>query len=202
MLNITYNNVTVNPQRPEAQAKTFSSADVPHGTDSCIVKACKVANSNGLSWPMPPEFTAEEKAAFIASVKAEIQHSAVMVGEGEEQVATNKVIVGERDEMGNGVEIDFDAIETKDKLDTLMGLSPVSSKLKEGEAQTQLSNDPMHLESYLDLEAAKAKLIDDEKQRQAEEAIAYRIDQCLIVPELSEEFKAQFTLTDIPDQPM
>ncbi len=192
MLQISYNNISINPQRPDAPEKTFASVDVPHGTDSCYVKACKVARSNGFDWPMAPEFSAEEKAALIASVKAEITHSVVMETVGEEQVPTNKVSIGE-------VIIDFDAIETKDKLDALMGLSPVSSQLKEGESQVQLSNDPMHFESYLDLESAKAKLIDDEKQRQAEEAIAYRLDQCLIVPTLSDEFKAQFVLNNIED---
>lgn len=192
MLIISYNNITINPQRPDAPSKTFSSVDVPHGTDSCYVKACKVAQSNGFNWPMPPEFSAEEKAALIASVKAEIQHSTVMETIDEEQVPTNKVLVGEE------FVIDFDAVEIKDKLDTLMGLSPISSQLKPGETQTQLPSDHM-MQSFLDLEAAKAKLIDDEKQRQAEEAIKYRLDQCLIVPTLSEEFKAQFVLNNVED---
>lgn len=188
MLNITYNNVTVNPQRPEAQAKTFSSADVTHGTDSCIVKACKVANSNGLSWPMPPAFTPEEVEAFVAAKKAEIEILPLLDGEG------NPISYGMHNENVTELQIlepNAEAIEAEYYEDPKAEVK-VPKKASSFEPMMHEASD-----LYADLDAAKAGLIDKQKQERAEALISKAISECLIVPELSEEFKAQFTLTDI-----
>lgn len=180
MLQVTFGNITINPQRPEAPVKTFSSTDVPHGTNSVIVKACKVARLNGHTFPAAPEFTPEEKAALVSTKKALITVLPLADEDGNPIIPSTELELSEASDKE--VRAEFYVDPSADPLVPKTVEDPIRMK------KTQ---------KYVDLAAAKAFLEDKAKQERAEYLVSRDIDECLVVPPLSDDFKAQFTLTEI-----
>lgn len=191
MLTIKINNSSIMPMRPDAP-NTFGSNDVPHGTDSCIVKAIKVYNSNGNTPRIPvPSFTEEEVAEMIETQKANIVMLPLLDEEGEAidytfvDVKEDEILEPTEDEVGK---------EFYEVFPAEMGKELVAKKVT--------IFDPMmnsEVQKYVDLAAAKEALIEAKKQESAERIITRKIDECILVPELDEDFKAQFELIEVAE---
>jgi len=192
MLTIKINNLNILPMRPNAPA-TFGSPDVPHGTDSCIVKALKVARSNGHKVPMPPTFSEDEVSALVAEQESLITILERDITDGEGKVIGQNEITDEYLQMFKPTEAEIEAeyydISTNEK-------GKVTKTPKKA-----TSNDPMMMHNevdlYADLAAAEVALTARLKNELAKRYIDKAIDECLLVPELSEEFKAQFELIEV-----
>jgi hypothetical protein len=195
MLQIKINSSTILPMRPNAPA-TFGSPDVPHGTDSCIVKALKVARSNGHNVPAPPTFSEEEVSALIANQESLITVLERDIKDQEGKVIGQNEITDEYLQMFKPSEAEIEA-EYYD-ISTNENGEEVKTPKKAN------SNDPMEFgapaDLYANLAAAEVALTARLKNELAKRYIDMAIDECLLVPELSEEFKAQFELisTDEP----
>lgn len=184
MLNVQLDNITVNPQRTEAPVKTFASSDVPSGTDSVIYKAAKALKAHGAALTVPvPEFTKEEKETLVADKKASLSVAERIDGAG------NKVLVTDLSE--NQFFAPTEA-EIDDKY-----LAPIAAPGED--RQPKKSTDIMKVgqDLFASREEARQSLIDEKAQQIAEREIDRAIGECLIVPELSEEFKAQFTTIEL-----
>lgn len=198
MLIVKYQNSSINAQRPEAPTKTFGSDDCPHGTDSVMYKAAKVLKQNNPALNiMLPTFKPEEITAKIAAKKAELVVSQVMKDEEPTQEFEIK--------LGSDVlcKVDLGSKESLDKIDELMGKEPVRSMLKSGEEQKQkVSMMGMPGQTFCATEQeAKDKILDEKKDIVAKSIVEKRIEECLDVPTLSDEFKAQFTTFEAPAMP-
>lgn len=189
MLTIKINNISILPMRPNAPA-TFGDADVPHGTDSCIVKALKVARSNGHNVPAPPTFSEEEISALIANQESLITVLERDVKDNEGKVIGQNEITDEFLQMfkptADEIEAEYYDITTNE----------AGEEVKT--PKKAVSNDPMMFgapsDLYANIAAAEVALTARLKNELAKRYIDMAIDECLIVPELSEEFKAQFEL--------
>lgn len=195
MLAIKVNNIQVTPMRPDAP-NMFSSADVPHGTDSCIVKALKVLASNGHNVPAVPTFTEAEKKAHFDAFLATVEVLPLKDEEGNlinrqfAAIAPNQI-----------VEIDEEAVKkefySNYPLPTVPELDaegkPVVAELKPRMKQSMFPMMPGKEEQmYADLAACKLSLTAKAKEECAKRLLDHAVAECLIVPELSDEFKAQF----------
>lgn len=190
MLHVKFQDKVVNPQRPEAPEKTFSSQDVPHGTDSVIYKAAKILLQNHPGLPITlPFFKPEEIQAMIEAKKSEITVSQVL----KDEQPTSEYEIKHGDKVF--VKIDLSTPDMLDKIDELMGKEPVRSKLQPGEEQKQKASDPMlsGATTFCSTEQeAKEKILAEYKHNVAKSIVEKRIEECLDVPQLSDEFKAQF----------
>jgi hypothetical protein len=181
--------------RPDAPEKLFSSEDVPHGTDSCIVKALKVARSNGHNLPAPPTFSEEEISALVAEQEAKITVLERDITDGEGKVIGQNEITDEYLQMfkptSDEIEAEYYDISTSE-------MGEVTKTPKKA-----TSNDPMMMHNaadlYADLAAAEVALTARLKNELAKRYIDKAIDECLLVPELSDEFKDQFELIEVED---
>lgn len=193
MLSIKINDITLTPMRPESPDKMFSSEDVPHGTDSCIVKALKVARSNGHNVPAPPSFSEDEVNALIAEQEAKITVLERDITDGEGKVTGQNEITDEFLQMFKPTTAEIEA-EYYDISTNEMGEVTKTPK-------KATSNDPMMFgdaaDLYANLAAAEVALTARLKNELAKRYIDKAIDECLLVPELSEEFKAQFELIEV-----
>ena len=192
MLAIKVNNIQITPMRPDAP-NMFSSPDVPHGTDSCIVKALKVARSNGHNVPAPPQFTEDEVSVLIAEQEAKITVIERDIKDQEGKVIGQNEITDEYLQMFKPTVAEIEA-EYYDISTNEMGEVTKTPK-------KAVSNDPMMFgndaDLYSDLAAAEVALTARLKNELAKRYIDKAIDECLLVPELSEEFKAQFELIEV-----
>lgn len=202
MLIIKHSNITVNPQRPDAPTKTFGSEDVPHGTDSVMYKAAKILVREHKANLSLPTFKPEEIKAKIAAKKSVL--TVTQLTENEELTQKFEIKDGN---TSIGV-FDLSTKDMLDKIDELMGKYPVRSQLKPGEEQKQKTSMPGMLhgmpgsQTYCATEqAAKDKILDEKKDLIAKYIVEKRIAECLDVPELSAEFKAQFTSFEAPAIP-
>ena len=158
MLTIVYDNLSVTPMRPEKN-KTFSSEDVPHGTNSVYIKAASIlSRSHGKNISIP-QFSKTEKDAMIAARKLSI--SAVS-------------------ELSNPKVSDLEQVEI---------LNPTSEEILEEFSK----KDDRNRSLYINEEAAETSLIDTRKTELATLYVNERIKQFLDVPEITDEWKAQFT---------
>lgn len=194
MLQIKINDLSILPMRPDAPTKLFSSEDVPHGTDSCIVKALKVARSNGHNVPAPPTFNEEEISALIANQESLITVLERDITDGEGNITGQNEITDEFLQMFKPTAAEIEA-EYYDITTNEMG-----EEVKTPKKAT--SNDPMMMHGdaadlYADLAAAEVALTARLKSELAKRYIDKAIDECLLVPALSEEFKAQFELIEV-----
>ena len=192
MIQIKIDDKVILPMRPDAPA-TFGDADVPHGTDSCIVKALKVARSNGHNVPAPPQFTEEEVSALIAKQESLITVIERDIVDGQGNVIGQNEITDEYLQMFKPTAAEIEA-EYYDISTNEMGEVTKTPK-------KAVSNDPMMFvndaDLYADLAAAEVALTARLKNELAKRYIDKAIDECLLVPELSEEFKAQFELIEV-----
>jgi len=202
MLSIKIDNKIILPMRPDAPAKTFGSADVPHGTQSVLYKAIKVHNSNGGNAPLP-QFTKEELAAHQAAFLATVTVLPLKDGEGNDidyqmtQPKANEIM--EIDEEAVKKEFysnyplstvpEFDAEGKPVVAELKPRMSEGFNTMMPGMAQTQ---------KYADLAACKVALTATAKDECAKRMLDHAVDQCLIVPELSQEFMEQFEMVEVP----
>jgi hypothetical protein len=194
MLSIKINNQTILPMRPDAPAKTFSSADVPHGTQSVIYKAIKVHNGNNPQNRVAlPQFTEEALAAHKADFLATVE------------------VLPLKDEEGNPIEYRFEDIAENQVME------PTDAEVEEeyyeplaldaapdAERQPKMvdSFDMMEMgkvQKYADLDACKVALTEKAKDECAQRLLDKAVDECLIVPELSQEFIDSFEKIEVPE---
>ena len=200
MLAIKINNTYITPMRPDAP-NMFSSPDVPHGTDSCIVKALKVAASNGIQVPTPPAFTKEELAAHKAAFLATVTVLPLFDGEG------NKIDrMFSAQKQNEILEIDDETVKkefySNYPLPTVPSFDaegkPVVAELKPRmKASGMMPMMGKEEQMYADLAACKLALTAKAKEECAQRLLDHAVNECLIVPELSDEFKAQFELIEV-----
>lgn len=197
MLSIKIDNKTILPMRPDAPVKTFGSPDVPHGTQSVYYKAIKVYNSNGGNIPLPT-FTKEElashKAAFLATVE-------VLPLKDSEGNLINRSFTSQT--PNQILEIDEETVKkefySNYPLPTVPEFDaegkPVAQELKprmkEGFGM-MLGMPGAQTQKYADLAACKVALTEKAKDECAQRLLDHAVEQCLIVPELTQEFMDQF----------
>jgi len=174
ILNHISSNKQVTAMRPEYSALSFSSPDVPHGTDSVYYKAAKVLLGNGEAISLP-QFTQEEKQALIEAKLPSLSVQALLDGEG------------------NPVNLMF--LDMTNKV-----MEPTEAEV-DVEFAKKTSSMPMMLETpkYATRELAKDALIAERKLSLATSLVEQAIEQCLVVPTLSDAFKAQFEVVETPE---
>lgn len=190
MLQIKINASTILPMRSDAPEKTFSSSDVPHGTQSVVYKAIKVYNSNGGNVPLPTfseDEIAAHKAAFLATVEvlplADSEGNAIdylNIGVAENQVLEPTEAEVEAEYYAPVDEANPEAVRTPKMVSNFsIDLHGESTPL------------------YADLAACKSAMIEARKDACAQRLLDKAVEECLIVPELSEDFMAQFELIEV-----
>jgi hypothetical protein len=216
MLQITLNNITVNPQRPDAPKASFGSQDVPHGTHSVIYKAAKHLITEHQAAIALPVFTKEqiaERVALQASKLSfiDLEHEHIdqsipshlqvkltppdakqikakldeLNGYTDEQVASYIMQHSKPETTKDGV---VTPAVTVTEADAIKALGKPSFAMMPG----------MPAPAANTLASAEAALKEEIVQTTAKYQVAYIIDQCLEVPELSDEFIALFTKTETP----
>jgi hypothetical protein len=191
MLHIKVNGMTILPMRPDSPVKTFGSEDVPHGTQSVLYRAIQVHNSNGGTPRIGlPSFTEEElnvhKELFAETVE----------------------VLPLFDEEGN--EISYETLEPNQilEIDEITVKKEFYSNFSEEVPAEELTprtvraEDPMmgqEVQAYVDLAACKEALTATAISECAQRLLDRAVEECLIVPELSEEFKAQFELIEVEE---
>lgn len=168
LLQVSYNNKAVLPMRPEHPTKSYSSSDVPHGTNSVIYRAACELISMGAQLQVPlPVFTQEEIDQLVEQEMENIQ-------------------VYKREELDSLIQ------QNPAILDTNFVLEPTEEEMAAFH----------YLPMLLSEEDRKAAVINEKKRELAKMIVQKKIQDCLLVPNLSEEFKAQFQLTEFdPENP-
>ena len=205
MLALKHNDITVTPMRPEYSAKSFSSNDVPHGTDSVYYKAAMVLNQNHAANIGLPQFTADQ----IVSMNAAKQALITVVDFTEVDEDGN--LVNDRMTVDMSLKVEAASTEELQIELNLMVSDPMSMNQQvpkyafartksEGMMGQQV---PLSAEELADAQEpfvaqAKAVVETAKKADLAKHLVQRDIDQCLVVPTITAEFKALFTEIEIP----
>jgi len=217
MIQIKFNNKIVMPMRAD-DPNTFASSDVPHGTDSCIYKAAKILRSQGEAISLPT-FTQEEIDAQVADKKALVSMLPLLDEDGEviryDNIGNLEFIEPSDEEVkkefysnyplnGRMIEKEIELLDEDgeqvldDEGNVTMVMTMEHEELK---PRTVSKANEMGMveeaQKYVDEAAAKAALIDDQKQNLAEASVGNAIDNCLVVPILSDDFKNQFEVENV-----
>lgn len=189
---ISYNGITVLPMRPEYDKLSFSSPDVPHGTDAVYYKAAKILRHEHKQAISLPTFTAEEIASMKSDKESNLTVSEVM--DGENGTGVFEVKEGETVHVSYSKDMFSQEIGELMKIylvsdPMLLGSSEQKAEVREGDKNWK----------FADEDAAFQSILAEKKTAIASSLIDKAIDECLIVPTLSDEWKAQFTLTEVPE---
>lgn len=208
ILIINFDGASVTPMRPESPVKTFSSDDVPSGTDSVYVKAARLLqHSAGKTLTVAiPQFTQSEIDSKIATKKAAITAVDTLTDESLPILEQTEVL------NPTGVEIqariDTERGFTESKAQQMLDLYNHTPTGTDENGEPAFVDPQRTLDEQKDLlrkrdngaivpdltvQEATDAIIDERKQALAELQVKMIIDQCLEVPELSQDFKDQFT---------
>lgn len=206
MLQIKSNNKIVTPMRPDAP-NTFGSQDVPHGTDSCIYKAAKVLASNGANIDLP-KFTDEEVQAMVEAQKANVVMLPLKNEDGEviryDILPSDMHFVEPNDEEVKKEY--YSNYPLRQKFSTKIEKQEVDGKMVDVTVQVESvlevrQSEPDEFgkteDKYANLDACKEAIIENKKQVLAESKVNHRIEQCLDVPVLDDDFKSRFEIKDV-----
>ena len=194
MLHIKINNSTVLPMRPDAPDKLFSSPDVPSGTNSCIVKALRVYNSNNPQNRVAvPELSEEELDFYREDFLSRIEVLPLKDAEGADidySFATQ--------DMNQVLEISDEEVSAEyyeNYSDDMpeAELKPRMQPADDFDFMAPAEPQPM----YSSLADCKAALTQKRAEERAQQMLDHAVAECLIVADLSPEFKAQFELINI-----
>lgn len=201
LLQVSFGGTSITPMRSEYPTKSFSSADVPLGTDSVYVKAAQILQhthgkvlTEGI-----PQFTQAEIDTKVSTKEAAL--SAV------DTLASPNAAILDQTEVLNPT-----ATEKQAKVDTARGFTEEKAtdameKWNEANSENTRTLDQQKAEMRrkdaegveiddLTTGEASTALVDASKQAMAELQASLIIDQCLEVPTVSAAFKAQFTVVE------
>lgn len=206
---ISFNGFSVLPMRPEYDKLSFGSADVPHGTDSVYYKAAKILVTECRQNIPLPMFTAEEIADKKTAKVAALSLFVVLDGEGNPTGVTEL-------KLGSEVLAEFTQAQFTSEIKELRRIYLVDGAMlgmqqevkapvdAQGNIVPEFDNFGQEIVrnwKFADDAAAYASILDGQKVTMASFLVDKAIEQCLEVPTLSAEFKALFTLTEVPAMP-
>ena len=175
--------------RPEYAAKSFGSPDVPHGTDSVLYKAAKVLKHEHKQAISLPMFTAEEITALKTSKEASLAISEVTV----DAIGTGTFEIKE----GDVVHASYTKQACQQEIDELMKVYLVDDMMQSREEKAEVREGDKTWKFATEADAFTA-VLNKNKTVIAASLIDKAIDDCCIVPALSDEWKAQFVMTEVP----
>ncbi|MFA5071312.1 MAG: hypothetical protein WC511_02965 [Candidatus Pacearchaeota archaeon] len=203
---IIFNGITVLPMRPEYSALSFSSADVPHGTDSVYYKAAKILIQEHQQNIPLPVFTAEEIADKKTAKVAALSLFVVLDGEGNPTGKTELKLGSEV--VASYTQAQFTSeIKELRRIYLVDGMPGMQQEVKapvdaQGNIVPEFDNFGQEIVrnwKFADDAAAYASILEGQKVTTASFLVDKAIEQCLEVPTLSAEFKALFTLAEVPE---